>query len=218
MPSPQHDADVAIVTSLGDPTRQALYRLLVRSGGLMGRDEAATALGIPRPTAAFHLDKLAELGVVEVEYSRRSGATGPGAGRPAKFYRAVVTEVGASVPERHYDLAAQIMIGTLEALGSDTPAVQNALIASASSRGRALATSAPTLELVLEGIGYEPRAEADMLTFDNCPFRRLAKEHTATVCAANHALVQGVLDGRGDDPARAQFVPGAPGCCVQVAR
>jgi len=37
--------------------------------------------------AAFHLDKLLEQGLLDVEFRRISGRAGPGAGRPAKLYR-----------------------------------------------------------------------------------------------------------------------------------
>ena len=53
----------------------------------MRRDQAAADLGIARSVAAFHLDKLADLGLLEVEFRRPPGRAGPGAGRPAKLYR-----------------------------------------------------------------------------------------------------------------------------------
>ena len=62
------------VAALADPVRRDLYRLAAEQA--IGRDEAADALGIPRTTAAFHLDKLADAGVLTVSYARRSGRTG----------------------------------------------------------------------------------------------------------------------------------------------
>ena len=59
--------------------------------------------------AAFHLDKLADAGVVEVRFERTSGRTGPGAGRPSKLYRRADDEVAASVPDRRYDLAGSLL-------------------------------------------------------------------------------------------------------------
>ena len=53
----------------------------------MGRDQAAQGVGVPTHTAKFHLDRLVDEGLLEVEFRRLSGRTGPGSGRPAKLYR-----------------------------------------------------------------------------------------------------------------------------------
>src|ERR671939_88936 len=78
---------VAAVAALAEPTRRRLYDHVVRQPGPVSRDEAAAALGVPQPTTAFHLDRLVADGLLDVHYERRSGRTGPGAGRPAKLYR-----------------------------------------------------------------------------------------------------------------------------------
>src|SRR4051812_47733490 len=94
---------VGAIAALSDPIRRRLYRLAAERA--IGRDEAADTIGIPRGTAAFHLDRLADAGLVTVSYRRLSGRTGPGAGRPSKLYAAASTDLIASVPERHYELA-----------------------------------------------------------------------------------------------------------------
>src|SRR6476660_1872011 len=99
---------IAGIAALDQPLRRRLYDLLSAADGWTTRDEAAEALGVPRSVAAFHLDKLAEAGVVEVRFERTSGRTGPGAGRPSKLYRPSDDEMWASIPERHYDLAGSL--------------------------------------------------------------------------------------------------------------
>ena len=65
------------VTSLGllaDPLRWALYRLVAESEDqAVGRDEAARAVGASRSLVAYHLDRLAKEGLLEVEFRRLSG-------------------------------------------------------------------------------------------------------------------------------------------------
>src|SRR3954465_4235620 len=80
-------AQVAAVAALAEPTRRRLYEYVVRRPHPVSRDDVAGALGLPRPTAAFHLDRLVADGLLDVHYERRTGRTGPGAGRPAKLYR-----------------------------------------------------------------------------------------------------------------------------------
>ena len=78
-------ATVEGIGALAEPVRRALYDFVVASRGLVGREEAAEAVGVPVHTAKFHLDRLADDGLLDVEFQRRTGRTGPGAGRPAKL-------------------------------------------------------------------------------------------------------------------------------------
>ena len=75
---------IAALSVLGEPSRRALYDHIVSAGDWVGRDAAADAAGIQRGVAAHHLDRLAEEGLLDVDYQRLTGRTGPGAGRPAK--------------------------------------------------------------------------------------------------------------------------------------
>src|SRR5262245_41509680 len=94
---------------LGDANRRGAYDYVSAQGRPVGRDEVAGALGIGRPLAAYHLDRLADAGLLSVAYARRSGRTGPGAGRPAKLYERSGREVSMSVPPRDYGVAAQLL-------------------------------------------------------------------------------------------------------------
>src|SRR5258707_2181726 len=93
---------VDAIGGLGEPVRRAIYEYAVGRGEPVGRDEVANALGLGRTLAAFHLDRLAEAGLLEVSYARRSGRAGPGAGRPAKLYRRSAAEIEVSLPPRRY--------------------------------------------------------------------------------------------------------------------
>ncbi len=106
---PVTDDPIGAVATLAEPTRRRLYDLVVASREPVGRDDAVTALGISRELAAFHLDRLVEVGLLQTEFRRRSGRTGPGAGRPAKFYRRADRDLEVSLPPRHYERAADLM-------------------------------------------------------------------------------------------------------------
>ncbi len=106
-------AQVAAVAALAEPTRRRLYEHVVRQPHPVSRDDVAGAVGVPRPTTAFHLDRLVADGLLDVHYERRSGRTGPGAGRPAKLYRRSECSVEVSLPERHYDLAGDLLAAAL---------------------------------------------------------------------------------------------------------
>src|SRR5689334_24553112 len=111
--------DVAGISALNEPVRRDLYLFVSRQERPVGRDQAADGVGLPRHTAKFHLDKLVEEGLLDTEFRRLSGRRGPGAGRPTKLYRRSVREVAVTLPQRHYDLAGQILAGAVEAAARD---------------------------------------------------------------------------------------------------
>jgi predicted ArsR family transcriptional regulator len=69
---------------------------------------------------------------------------------------------------------------------------------------------------VLEGQGYEPHVEADVIVLNNCPFDTLAKKHTDLVCGLNRDFVQGVAEGLGCAQVAACLEPEPGRCCVKA--
>src|SRR2546430_7363274 len=100
---------VAAVAALDEPTRRRLYDFVVRQSGPVCRDEVAAATRVPRATVAFHLDKLVDLRLLAASYERRTGRSGPGAGRPAKLYRRARQQGSVAPPERQYPLAGVLL-------------------------------------------------------------------------------------------------------------
>ncbi|MDH2443367.1 helix-turn-helix domain-containing protein [Amnibacterium sp. CER49] len=207
-------ADAAAAAA--DPLRRALLRLITRSTGPVTRDGAAEALGIPRATAAFHLDRLVEAGLLATSHARVNGRRGPGAGRPAKLYERAFTEVGLTIPERRYDLAGDLLTEAIETAGAGTVPLEAVVADVARRRGSRIGAEAGSLREALEATGFEPRDDEDAVVLVNCPFHRLATRHTRTICGMNVALVTGMADGAGEDPAQVCFAPGEDRCCVEL--
>ena len=208
---------LAAVTALDDPTRRSILDFVARSPEPVGRDAVAERFGLPRSTAAFHLDRLAEQGLLDVVYRRRSGRTGPGSGRPAKLYQRAARETTVNVPERHYDLAAQLLAAAVDRSATTGAPVAEALADAAQEAGRALGSGAAGLREVLESNGFEPRSEADgTVVMGNCPFHRLVDEHPETVCTMNLHLLRGVACACGADPEALRLDPAPGRCCVTV--
>src|SRR5215510_4141935 len=87
-----------------------MYEHISDAGRPVSREEAAEAAGITRTLAAYHLDKLADAGLLVTTYRRP-------AGRPAKLYQQAEQELAVSVPPRAYELLARLLA---EAAESDT--------------------------------------------------------------------------------------------------
>jgi predicted ArsR family transcriptional regulator len=207
------------ISTLAEPVRRRLYEFVASAGGPVDRDAAAEGVGIGRPLAAFHLDRLAEVGLLDVEYRRRSGRTGPGAGRPAKFYRRPVErEVSLSLPARHYDLAAEIMAEGIERHGDATAGV----LAAARDRGTMLAGALKGSEDGRDGLlallaanGYEPFVEpGGTVRLRNCPFHALVDGHRELTCSMNLALLSAAAEAVGGIGLQADSRPGEGFCCV----
>ena len=219
-------AGIAAVAALAEPTRRRLYDYVVRSADPVSRDAAAAAAGVPRATAAFHLDRLVEDGLLEAHFQRLSGRTGPGAGRPAKLYQRSGCTVTVSLPERRYDLAGDLLAAALVEADASGEAPRRVLERSARRRGqelggvaRAADEGARARDVVLgllEDHGFEPRFEDDDLLLANCPFHTLAQAHPDLVCGMNLNLLGGVLEGVPGTGLVADLQPEPGRCCVRL--
>ena len=212
------------IGALADENRRALYDYVAAAAEPVGREQAALALGVARHTASFHLDRLVEEGLLEVEYRRLTGRSGPGAGRPSKLYRRADREFSVSLPPRRYDLVGDILAAaiTRSAAGES---LDRALAGSARDEGVQVggsvsgAEAEPSLSAVaqvLAGQGFEPQVADDVVTLRNCPFDSLAQKHTALVCGVNQEFVQGVVDGLGRSDVVARLEPDPGICCVKL--
>jgi predicted ArsR family transcriptional regulator len=216
-------AQVGGVGALAEPARRTLYLYVVGQPEPVSRDQAAAGVGLARHTAKFHLDKLVAEGLLSTEFRRLSGRSGPGAGRPTKLYRRADRQFAVTLPERHYDLAGQILAAAIEAAArSGIPvieAVQEAAAVAGRRIGSACGTSVRSLDdvaRVLIGHGYEPRVEGAAVLLANCPFHALARDHTALVCGMNLHLLGALLDVLGGTDVHARLEPAPQRCCVVV--
>lgn len=200
---------------LADPVRRRLYEYVASQDVPVRRDDAADATGVSRSLAAYHLDRLADTGLLAIDYARPEGRTGPGAGRPAKQYQRVHDEVSVTIPPRSYGLLAGLLADAVS--GDASEDTRSALIAAAEDDGRRAGEENVGLLETLRRRGYEPVVtENGDVDLRNCPFHRLAQRHLELVCGLNHALLRGVLAGCGEDPNRAQLTPRTGRCCVAI--
>ena len=232
-------AAVAAVAALGDEHRRRMYEFIRSSPHPVSRDQAAAAVGISRKLAAFHLDKLVEVGLLH------AGVAGAGevrrVGRRPKVYWSSDTDVRVSIPTRYPDLLVDILVDALHTTGergedldaADASAEPIARVtAAAHRRGAELgaaerARTRPgrlgsergltALDSVLSTLGFEPRRDRPTtLTLRNCPFRPHAAAAPQLICTLNRALITGLLEGLQADTITATLVPRPAQCCVEL--
>lgn len=226
---------VSGVGALAEPARRALYRFVVGQPEPVSRDQAAAGVDLPRHTVKFHLDRLVEAGLLETEFRRLSGRRGPGAGRPSKLYRRSSRQVTVSLPERRYDVAGAVLAEAVDTAARESVPVAEAVRAAARRAGRALAAAAEAagvsasgppagpaaagldaVATVLAEQGYEPRRAGGVVRLGNCPFHRLAQQHTALVCGMNLDMIQALVESLDAPGVRAHLEPAADRCCVAL--
>lgn len=217
--------DALVLEMLAEPTRRQVYDVVRRSAAPMTRENVARTLDISVRLAAFHLDRLADGGLLSVDFARPEGRGGPGAGRPAKRYSAAHRDVEVALPPRRYHLVARILAAAVSTAPDDATAEALA-IADAEGRqvgeahaagGRSSRHRLTAAAAALESLGYEPRRERGRLCLGNCPFDGVVDVSPTLVCGLNQRLVQGVLDGLGvADRCSAELDGVPPDCCVTV--
>ena len=209
-----------LVRALGEPTRREVYLAVERAGRPMTRMDVAEAVGITHRLAAFHLDKLAAEGLLDIHRARPADRpAGPGAGRPPKWYRPSGVQFDLTIPPRRADIAARVMALALEQLGP-RGAHRNAMLEQAHACGHALAreyTGESGLPSQLTDLGYRPAARPDgILELHNCPFHPIVQVAPDIACTLNQALLAGLAEGQ-HGPQYEVVLERAEGrCCVLI--
>lgn len=206
---PDDEAEIQrLVAALGDGTRRRVFFTVREADGLVGKDDVADAVGITRRLAGFHLDKLVEQGFLRAEFHRRTGKTGPGAGRPAKMYALAEAEEQSRLEVKHYDLLAELLLRAMDDRSGEDP--QQVLERVGYEFGRELGEAeraagrspsyASTTDAVMGvvgvltryGFGATPGADGEFTT-RACPFEDMAKVDPVRVCGLDRAIWRGVL-------------------------
>jgi predicted ArsR family transcriptional regulator len=232
-PDPLPDPDpiesaASSLAALADPIRRRLYRFVMGEPGAVSREQGAAGVGVPGHTAKFHLDRLVDDGLLDVEFRRLSGKTGPGAGRPAKLYRRSRRQIALSLPQRSYDLLSTILAKGVEEAVADGTSMGDVTARVSREEGHQFGTAAAQevpegdelrrLAWSLQPHGYEPRIESGQMVLENCPFDKVARDHTELVCGLNVEFVGGVADGLGCAGLAVSLEPSPGRCCVSAHR
>jgi predicted ArsR family transcriptional regulator len=223
-------SSISALAALDERVRRRLFEFVRHAHRAVSREEAAAATGISRKLAAFHLDRLVEVGLLRARYEPPFGSPRR-AGRAPKVYDLADTAVQVSIPHRDYQVLAEIMV---EALSSETPrgSARQAALRVALEHGKKLGSVERSMargqapggghdidraEDILSRHGFEPyRQRPDAIRLRNCPFHPLSVHARDLVCGMNHAYLAGLLTGMDAGSMRAFLDPRAGECCVEL--
>src|ERR671933_1714637 len=105
--------------AVADPDLRAALLFARSQVGPITADDLAVGLRLHRNVARARLDRLTAAGLLEVTHERRTGRSGPGAGRPAKVYRVAPELEPLEFPPRRYEKLVGALLDALPATGRE---------------------------------------------------------------------------------------------------
>jgi predicted ArsR family transcriptional regulator len=94
---------VDALAAVGNPELREALRFVREQESAITADDLAAARDVHRNVARARLERRVEAGLLTARYERRSGRSGPGAGRPAKVYSAAPSLASIEFPRRRYE-------------------------------------------------------------------------------------------------------------------
>jgi len=173
--------------AIGDPELRSALLFARGEARPVTADELAAAQGVHRNVARSRLERLVEAGLLAPAYERRTGRTGPGAGRPAKTYEVVPELEAMQFPERRYESLLALLVDAVSP--KQLRAVGVAFGEDIARRAglKAVKTPQRAFENVcgaVRSLGYQASLEtADeshaVIATPTCPLRPLVREKPA---------------------------------------
>lgn len=192
-----------LTSSLGDPTRRAIYIAVRESAEPMTTSKVAELFDIHPNVARHHLDRLAGDGYLKVSQLRRSG--GPGAGRPAKSYESTNKEVSVHFAPRRFEMLTEMLFKVLEEVAPPNVAEIAEQVGRKYGAELADEIGAPNdpgydgavqaVASAMTGLGFsvDPDVDGQRLLTSHCPFGESATNHPEVICSLDRGIVAGLF-------------------------
>jgi predicted ArsR family transcriptional regulator len=191
-----------LTSSLGDPTRRAIYIAVRESPEPLTTSSVARLFEIHPNVARHHLDRLAGDEYLEVSQH----PTRPqGAGRPAKAYEATNKEVTVHFAPRRFEMLTEMLFKVLEEVAPDN--VSEIAENVGRSYGERLAAeigvpadpgydeAVQAVASAMTGLGFsvDPDIPGQQLLTSHCPFGESATDHPEVICSLDRGIVAGMF-------------------------
>jgi predicted ArsR family transcriptional regulator len=189
-----------LLKALGDNTRYAIYLELARAPSPLATGGIAETLGLHPNTVRPHLERMREVGLLEVETDARGSV-----GRPQHRYSLSPDAPSLGFERPAFPVLARMLLRLAATAGVPAEDAieagrdQGATAGAASDRSL---TCARALSAELAALGFDPAEVVEptsvTVAFTRCPFQDLAEAHPELVCSLHRGLVEGFVGARGD--------------------
>ena len=188
-----------VFKALGDNTRYAIYLELARSAGPLSTGEIADSLELHPNTVRPHLERMRDVGLLDVEVVSRGAV-----GRPQHRYSLTAEAPSLGLEPSSFRLLARLLGATAAAAGADpetAAAIGRPQGAAAALARTEIGDCIAALTRELAELGFDPATATDgastTIAFTNCPFRELAEAYPDLVCHLHRGLVEGFVESLG---------------------
>jgi predicted ArsR family transcriptional regulator len=193
---------LAILKALGDNTRYAIYLELARSPSPLSTAQIADALDLHVNTVRPHLERMRDVGLLEVRSEARGGV-----GRPQHLYGLAADAPSLGLEPSPFPTIAKMLLRLAGSAGLDPDDVLAAGRQQGELDSRPWPKGAPAVEALLtelDAMGFDPEVAIEdtgdaggvaSIAFAHCPFAELAEANPSVVCALHRGMVEGFLEG-----------------------
>jgi predicted ArsR family transcriptional regulator len=196
-----------VLKALGDNTRYAIYLELARSSRPLATADIAEVLGLHPNTVRPHLERMRDVGLLDVEAGGRGDV-----GRPQHRYSIAADAPSLGLEPPTMPVLARMVLAMARRLGASPDDAAGVGTTEGERRARPYASAPSTLEALvsdLDRLGFDPvvtgapdDVDTAVVAFANCPFAPLADEHPDLVCGLHRGLVAGFVAEMGDAEVR----------------
>lgn len=191
---------LAVLKALGDNTRYAIYLELARSPRPQATADVAATLGLHPNTVRPHLERMRDVGLLQVQSESRGGV-----GRPQHLYSLAPEAPSLGLEPASFPILARMLLRLAAATGADAADARDV----GRDQGRldgSRTAHRGCLDAVLDqlaAMGFDPALALDdegdgaarvSIAFAHCPFRDLAEQRPDLLCSLHRGLIEGVVD------------------------
>jgi predicted ArsR family transcriptional regulator len=193
-----------VFKALGDNTRYAIYLELARAASPLSTGDIAEALELHPNTVRPHLERMRDVGLLDVESDSRGAV-----GRPQHLYSLAAEAPSLGLEPSAFRLLASLVAGAAARAGltgEDVAEVgrEQGRLAGMERRSRTAGRAdrcVAALAAELAELGFDPAVGEDgsvtTIAFTHCPFRELAEAYPGVVCHIHRGIVEGFVEAVG---------------------
>jgi predicted ArsR family transcriptional regulator len=194
-----------VFRALGDRTRYAIYSEVASAPGPLSTSDIAEILDLHPNTVRPHLERLREVGLLEVESTSQGSV-----GRPQHRYALTDGAPSLGLEPPAYPILADLLAQLASELGprdDDVAEVgrswgrHEADVIGDGGADPGNAKDSPCVAALmaeLAELGFDPSTScADggtTVSFTRCPYRELAEAHPELVCCLHRGIVEGIVE------------------------
>lgn len=201
-----------LLKALGDNTRYAIYLEIARAASPLTTTNVADALDLHPNTVRPHLERMREVGLLQVETESRGEV-----GRPQHRYSLAPESPSLGIEPPAMPLMSRMLLGVAAAAGAS----RDEAVEIGRQQGRAAAAAVEAAAVVAElddpedraavciaalvdeltRVGFDPAVADDgdgvVIGFTRCPFAELAEANPELVCNLHRGLIEGFVEAVG---------------------